>query len=84
MESVIENLRTSEVPRMRLGIAPVRVAEGEEEAEEADEPDLSDFVLGEFDDEELAVVEKEVGRAADACLTWLEHGVNETMNRFNG
>lgn len=78
MESVIENLRTSEVPRMRLGIAPidVDVANGDR--------DLSDFVLGPFEEEEMKVVEKEIRRAADACLSWLDHGVTEAMNRFNG
>lgn len=76
MESVIENLRTAEVPRMRLGIAPIEA--------ESEDNDLSEFVLGKFDDEELKVVEKEVQRAADACLSWLDHGVTEAMNRFNG
>ena len=52
MESVIHNLRTDEIARLRLGIAP---AEGFTSDE-----DLSQFVLSEFAQSELEVVMKNI------------------------
>lgn len=74
MESILENLRTSEVPRLRLGIGPE--AEGEY-------GELAEYVLSPFTREQLEVVEELIERAADACECWLEHGVQEAMNRYN-
>ena len=75
MESVIRNLRTEDVPRLRLGVAdPEEKVEGE---------GLVDFVLTPFRREELDLVEEVVSRAADACECWLREGVEATMNRFN-
>jgi peptidyl-tRNA hydrolase, PTH1 family len=75
LESVIENLRTVEIPHLRVGIAP---RDGEVEGE------LSDYVLDEFRAEEGELVERVVARAADAVASWIEHGLAETMNEFNG
>lgn len=76
MESVIENLQSDEVPRLRLGIAP----------EEGFEPgaDLAPFVLAGFSAGERERVEELVERAADAVAAWLVEGVEAAMNRFNG
>jgi PTH1 family peptidyl-tRNA hydrolase len=74
MESVIESLRTRELPRLRLGIAP---------APEQDVADLAAFVLTPFTASEEEIVARQIERAADACLFWLEHGIGSTMNRFN-
>lgn len=73
LESVLENLRTDEVPRLRLGIGG---AEPDQE--------LADFVLSPFDSSELELVKKCIQWAADACESWLDHGLQHTMNRFNG
>lgn len=73
LESVLENLRTDEVPRLRLGI---RGAEADHE--------LADFVLSPFDSSESELVEKCIQWAADACESWLDSGLQDTMNRFNG
>lgn len=77
LESVIENLRTAEVPRLRLGVAP-----------EAGRPpggeDLVDFVLSPFAPDELDAVGEMVRHAADACETWVREGVEVAMSRFNG
>ncbi len=75
MESVIQNLRTEEVPRLRLGIAP----EGGSPAGE----ELVDFVLSPFEPDETEAVEKMIERAADACQSWLAVGAQATMDRFN-
>lgn len=75
LESVIENLRTSEIPRLRLGVAP----EGGVKSE-----DLADFVLAPFAPEEREAAEEMLRRAADACEVWLREGVEAAMRGFNG
>lgn len=76
LESVLENLRTDQVPRLRLGVAP---ADGPPAGE-----DLADFVLAPFTGDETETVEQMIRRAADACEVWLAEGVEAAMNRFNG
>ena len=76
MESILENLRTDEVPRLRLGVAP---PDGPPAGEE-----LAAFVLSPFPPEEREAVAEMVRRAADACETWLREGAEVAMQRFNG
>jgi PTH1 family peptidyl-tRNA hydrolase len=75
MESVIENLRSSEVPRLRLGVGPADDSVSGEE--------LVDFVLEPFSQHEREAVEELIGRAADACECWLAEGAPAAMNKFN-
>jgi PTH1 family peptidyl-tRNA hydrolase len=75
LESVIENLRTAEVPRLRLGVAQEEKVAGE---------DLAGFVLAPFAADEREAVEEMIRRAADACEAWLREGVEAAMGRFNG
>lgn len=75
MESVIENLRTDEVARLRCGIA---------DEDDDDERDLVAFVLEPFTAAEEETVAELVERAADACESWLAEGAATAMNRFNG
>jgi PTH1 family peptidyl-tRNA hydrolase len=77
LESVIENLRSAEVPRLRLGVAP-------EAGKPAGGEELVDFVLSPFAADERAAVAEMIGRAADACDAWLRDGVDAAMGRFNG
>lgn len=76
LESILESLRTDKVPRLRLGIR------------EMDEPptgdELVDFVLSPFPPELRDDVHAMVERAADGCESWLEQGLEATMNRYNG
>lgn len=76
LESVVESLRTDAVPRLRIGIR-----EGDE-APQGD--DLVEFVLSPFPEELAEELDALVERAADACESWLDDGIEETMNRFNG
>lgn len=76
MESVIESLRTQEVPRLRCGVA----------LEDGSGPDgdrLVDFVLAPFGSSEAETVDAMIQRAADACEAWWSEGVAAAMNRFN-
>ena len=76
LESVIENLRTDQVPRLRLGVSP------EDEAPRGE--DLVEFVLAPFPPEQRETVDAMVKRAADACEVWLKDGADLAMSRFNG
>ncbi len=75
MESVLQNLRTPEVPRLRLGVGPEDAEVGGEE--------LADYVLEPFAAAERERVEEMIARAADACECWLAEGSQTAMNRFN-
>ncbi len=80
MESVIENLRTTAVPRLRLGIAPDEAGSAAAGRGE----DLPDFVLAPFAADEAETAERMVHRAADCVLSWVDRGVDVTMNEYNG
>ncbi len=75
LESILENLGSSEVPRLRLGIAP---------AEEMSAEGLKEYVLGPFPPADREAAEAMVERAADAAECWLAEGPAVAMNRFNG
>jgi peptidyl-tRNA hydrolase, PTH1 family len=77
LESVVEELRTDQVPRLRLGVA------GEGGPPPGGEL-LVDFVLTPFTPEERPVVEEMIGRAADACQVWLAEGLEAAMRGWNG
>jgi PTH1 family peptidyl-tRNA hydrolase len=72
-----------------LSQAPTAVREEEGELGDSDRlrgttvNGLADFVLAPFLNEELPIVDEMVRRAADACESWLEVGLEKTMNQFN-
>ena len=68
----IEAVVGREFARLRIGVGA---------AEEAAE--LREHVLDEFDEEERAVVDEAIERAADAVECWLGEGALAAMNRFN-
>ncbi len=76
MESILQSLRTDDVPRLRCGVAP----EGGAPLGEG----LAEFVLAPFAENELEIVNTMVARAADACETWLTDGIDLAMSRSNG
>jgi PTH1 family peptidyl-tRNA hydrolase len=95
MESILENLRTDQVPRLRLGIGVpdgasagagegdgAGAAKGAGAGEEAG-AGLVDFVLSPFAPAEEEGVAEMVRRAADACEAWLREGIDAAMQRFN-
>ena len=73
LRSLIEVLGTDDFARVRVGI---RKGEAQD--------DLALYVLSEFPDEDVLVVQEMVGLAADAVQCLLRYGPGETMNRFNG
>ncbi len=76
MESVLENLGTDRVPRLRLGV-------GSGDGPPAGD-DLVAFVLEPFAAGERQRVEAMILRAADACEVWAADGAEAAMQRFNG
>ena len=70
LASVLEELDSSEVPRLRMGIGPVLEGDGD-----------IDFVLSAFEPEED--VDGLVRRSCEALQTWIREGVEVAMNRFN-
>lgn len=73
LRSLVDNLGTDEFARVRLGIAP------------AEPPsDLAAFVLSDFPEQEVLVVQEMVGRAAEAVERLVGAGVVEAMSLYNG
>ena len=72
LRSLLEVLGTDEFARVRVGIR-----KGEAPA------DLADYVLYEFPQEDVLVVQEMVGAAADAVECLVEEGTEAAMNRFN-
>jgi PTH1 family peptidyl-tRNA hydrolase len=73
--SVIETLGTTDIPRLRCGIASSHLP--------SDKERMADYVLEPFAPDEVAAVREMVGRAADAVEAVLRSGWNAAMNEFN-
>lgn len=72
LASIIEELKTKDFARLRMGIgAPAR----KEEA--------VDFVLGEFNQKEKEALREFVQQAAQCCIVWLSEGTAKAMEQFN-
>lgn len=73
MKSIIDRLGMQAFPRLRLGVGrpPGRM-------------DAADYVLQDFSAGELELVGMTLDRAVDAVLTFVDEGLTEAMNRFNG
>jgi len=72
MESIIAELGTEEIPRLRLGIG-----------REGLRGELTDYVLGRFTPEELEIIEQVLERAAGAIDLFYEEGIERMMNEVN-
>jgi PTH1 family peptidyl-tRNA hydrolase len=73
LRSIVDTLATEEFARLRLGI---RKGEPPE--------DLAAYVLSDFPQDDVLVVQEAVGQAADAVEIVLRDGAAAAMNRFNG
>ncbi len=84
IESILQQLRTDQIPRLRLGVGRGERPPGEEGT--TAEPallDLADFVLAPFLSSEQDAVAAMIERAAEACSTWAAEGVDVAMTRWN-
>jgi PTH1 family peptidyl-tRNA hydrolase len=73
LSSILEQLGTKDVPRLRLGIGrpPGRM-------------DAANYVLQNFSRPDLQAISEILDRAADATLTFVTDGLDKAMTRFNG
>ena len=71
LESIIVQFGSEEIPRLRIGIGPAP-AQGS-----------SDYVLGNFFEEEKPLVRSTIERAAEAVKCAVDKGVVSAMNTFN-
>jgi PTH1 family peptidyl-tRNA hydrolase len=74
LESVEEKLGTRAYPRLRLGIG----------RREDDDRQISNYVLGRFAGAERPVVDEVLSRAGRQVECWLDAGIKQAMNEFNG
>jgi PTH1 family peptidyl-tRNA hydrolase len=73
LESITGTMGTDDFPRLRIGIGPLPRG-----------MDPVEFVLGNFEGDELGLVKEVLGRTSEAVRFWLEAGEIELcMNRFN-
>ncbi len=71
LKSILSCLQDSGFCRLRMGIGQ----DGDFEP--------IDFVLGEFEKEERKLLEHTISRAAAAAMYFVEHGITNTMNKYN-
>ena len=71
LASISEHLGTEDFARMRIGIGRNNL------------PDSVDYVLGRFSKEQWPPVNDAVDQAVQALGSWLRHGIELTMNKFN-
>jgi PTH1 family peptidyl-tRNA hydrolase len=70
LKSIIQELGTSEIPRLRVGV-------GRQEGE------LKNHVLGRFDADEKPQIDAAVQRAADAAEVFARENILAAMNKYN-
>ena len=73
MQSIIEHLGTDDFPRLRIGTGR---PPGRKEA--------ADYVLQDFPKDVADLLDQTLDRAVDAVLTYLQYGLDQAMNLFNG
>lgn len=78
--SVIYEMQTEDIPRLRVGIG------NEKELEllkARNEPDLAEYVLSEFTEEESKHLNDIVNKAKEAVLSCIDEGIGTAMNKYN-
>ena len=72
IRNIIDNLKTEEFPRFKLGI-------GRDE-----KISIKDYVLSKFSKEELNKIEKIMEFSNDVIDSYIEFGIEKTMSKYNG
>ena len=73
LESVEQHLGSRDYARLRIGIGRRPGAR-----------EITGHVLGRFDSTERAALDKVLGMASDAAECWVDAGIQQAMNQFNG
>lgn len=74
MRSVVESLATESFPRLRFGVRGANYAEGGR---------LRDYILDDFEESELPIVNRGIERALDALVLFARGELRRAMNEFN-
>ena len=74
LASILEALGTTEIPRLRVGVAGQRYSR---------QRDLADYVLEPFAREEREPFEQAVEKAVETLRVWLSKGIDAAMKRTN-
>ncbi len=77
VRSLMDAVGDGNFTRVRIGIGRSRLPDGLQ-------PDMVEYVLGRFSEQEEALLEPVLARACEAVVTVLCQGTREGMNRFNG
>lgn len=72
MKSIVENLQTTDFPRIRVGI-------GQPEYKN----DIINYVIGKIPEEEQEILRQGVRKAAEAVEEVLKNGIDIAMNKYN-
>ena len=73
MRSIVASLATERFPRLRFGVRGASYGDVR----------LRDYVLDDFSDEELPIVQRSVDRAVDALFLFVRGDLRRAMNDFN-
>ena len=74
MRSVVESLASESFPRLRFGVRGANYAE---------DGRLRDYILDDFEESELPMVDRSIERAVDALVLFGRDDLRRAMNEFN-
>ena len=72
MKSMVYELKSEDFPRIRIGIGRPK-----------NEFDRIDYVIGKIPNDEYIILQQGEELASEAVVYWLEHGIDNTMNKYN-
>ena len=72
LDHIIDALKDDDIPRLRIGIG-----------EDFERGQKAEYVLSQFKDEEIKMLDQALDRARDAALTDVSNGIVAAMNQFN-
>ena len=72
MDSVIQQIETTQFPRIRVGIGPI-----------VSEETATDFVLAPFDEKETSLLNTSLDAAQEALELILQGDISQAMNQYN-
>ncbi|MBC7326778.1 aminoacyl-tRNA hydrolase [bacterium] len=71
LRSIINEIGTQDFPRLRIGIGNEGIR------------DLVEFVLSEFNEDEMKILDKVLDVSVEAVNCILEEGIDQAMNKYN-
>ena len=73
LQSVIDKLGSEEFPRLRIGVGN----------ETMPKEDLTPFVLGKFNSQEVKELPRILDKVVSVCVAWLERGLDHALNELS-